>query len=222
MTAFLALVRRDVTLALREGGTVTTALGFYLLVVVLLPLGLGPDLNLLARIAPGALWIALLLSSLLSADRIVHNDHEDGTLDPLVLGPLPLELVLAAKSLAHWIAVGLPLVVAAPLLALMLNLPQAAFGPLLLTLLTGTPAVSFLGAVGAGLTLGIRRGGALLPLLILPLYVPLLVFGVSATTAVITGPGSFLAAYLILAGLSLATLVLAPVAAAAAVRLNLS
>ncbi len=221
MKPFLALVRRDLRLALREGGAVATALGFYLVVVAILPLGLGPDLKLLARIAPGVLWVALLLAALLSVDRIFHNDHEDGALELLALGPLPLELVAAAKALAHWISTGIPLVLAAPVLALLLNLPGEAFGVLLLTTFTGSPAISFLGAVGAALTLGLRRGGPLLSLLILPLYVPVLIFGVSAMNAVIIGPTPFLPSYLILLALTLATLVLAPLAAAAALRLNL-
>jgi heme exporter protein B len=222
MSTFAALLARDLRLAWREGGAITTALGFYLVVVAILPLGLGPDLNLLARIAPGVLWVALLLSALLSVDRIFHNDYEDGALELLALGPLPLELIAAAKALAHWLSTGLPLVLAAPVLALLLNLPAEAFGVLVLTMATGSPAVSFLGSIGAALTLGLRRGGPLLPLLILPLYVPVLIFGVSAMNAVITGPAPFMPSYLILCALTLATIVLAPVAAAAALRLNLA
>lgn len=221
MKEFISLVRRDLRLARREGGAISTALGFYLIVVAILPLGLGPDLNLLSRIAPGVLWVALLLAALLSADRIFHNDLEDGTLEVIALGPLPLELVVAAKSLAHWISIGIPLAVAAPVLALLLNLPADAFWVLFLTMVTGTPALSFMGAIGAALTLGLGRGGQLLSLLILPLYVPVLIFGVAAMNAVITGPAPFLSSYLILLALTLATLVLAPVAAAAALRLNL-
>ena len=221
MSEFLSLVRRDLRLAWREGGAISTALGFYLIVVAILPLGLGPDLKLLARIAPGVLWVALLLAALLSVDRIFHNDLEDGTLELIALGPLSLELVVAAKSLAHWISIGIPLTIAAPILALLLNLPADAFWVLVLTMITGTPALSFLGAIGAGLTLGLRRGGQLLSLLILPLFVPVLIFGVAAMNAVITGPAPFLPSYLILCALTLATLVLAPIAAAAALRLNL-
>lgn len=221
MSAFLVLVKRDLRLAIREGGAITTALGFYLIVVAILPLGLGPDLNLLARIAPGVLWVALLLAALLSLDRIFHNDLEDGALDPIALGPLPLELVAAAKALAHWISIGIPLTLAAPVLALLLNLPGEAFGALVLTMFTGTPAISFIGSIGAALTLGIRRGGLLLSLLVLPLYVPVLIFGVSAMNAVITGPAPFMSSWLILCALTLASLVLAPIAAAAALRLNL-
>jgi heme exporter protein B len=221
MSAFWELVKRDLRLAIREGGAISTAIGFYLIVVAILPLGLGPDLNLLARIAPGLLWVALLLSALLSVDRIFHNDHEDGALELIALGPLPLELVAAAKAMAHWLSTGLPLVLAAPVLALLLNLPGEAFGILLLTMVTGSPAISLLGAIGAALTLGLRRGGMLLALLILPLYVPILIFGVSAMNAVIVGPGSFLQPYLILCALTLASVALAPIATAAALRLNL-
>lgn len=221
MRAFIALVMRDLRLARREGGAVLTVLGFYLLVVSVLPLGLGPDLNLLARIAPGVLWVALLLSALLSLDRMFHADHEDGTLDLLALGPLPLELAAAAKALAHWISSALPLVIAAPLLALLLNLPPGAFWILLLTMLAGSPAISFIGSIGAALTLGLKRGGPLLPLLILPLYVPILIFGVAAIDAVVTGPASFAPPLLILCAMTLASMVLAPLAAAAALRLSL-
>lgn len=222
MNPFIKLIARDLRLAYREGGAISTALGFYLLVVVILPLGLGPDLNLLSRIAPGLLWVALLLSVLLSVDRIFHNDFEDGTLECMSLGSMPLELVATAKSLAHWISTSIPLVLTAPILGLLLNLPLEAFGPLLLTMIVGTPAISFLGSIGAALTLGIRRGGLLMSLLILPLYIPTLIFGVSAVNAVIIGPAPFGTSFMILVALSLATVVLSPIAAAAAIRVNLS
>ncbi|MGA8688426.1 MAG: heme exporter protein CcmB, partial [Methyloceanibacter sp.] len=159
MKSAWALFCRDLVLTWREGGAIGTALGFYLVVVAITPLGLGPDLNLLSRIAPGVLWVALLLASLLSADRIFHNDYEDGTLDVLAMGPLPLPLVAALKSLAHWVMTGVPLALLAPLLGLLLNLPIEAFPLLMLTMLAGTPAVSFVAAIGASLTLGLRRGG---------------------------------------------------------------
>jgi heme exporter protein B len=221
MKAFWTLIARDLRLARRLGGNVATALGFYLVIVATLPLGLGPDLNLLSRIAPGVLWVALLLSSLLSADRMFHDDYEDGSLEIIALGPLPLELVALAKAIAHWIAVGIPLLLLAPVLALLLNMEERAYGPLMLTLLVGTPAVSFLAGIGAALTMGLRKGGLLLPLLILPLYVPVLIFAVSAVDAVVTGPGSFFAPFLILSALTLASVVLAPLGMAAALRLNL-
>lgn len=213
-----ALLRRDVVLAWREGGTIGTALGFYLVVVAIMPLGLGPDLNLLSRIAPGVLWVALLLASLLSADRIFHNDYEDGALDVLATGPLPLELVAALKSLAHWITTGIPLALLAPILGLLLNLPIGSFPLLVASMLAGTPAVSFVAGIGASLTLGLRRSGLLLALLVLPLYVPVLIFGVATVSAASAGPASPWPPFLILCALSLASIVLAPIAAAAALR----
>ena len=221
MTAFLALIANELRLARRQGGALATALGFYLIVVAALPLGLGPDLNLLSRIAPGVLWVALLLSALLTADRMFQDDYEDGMLEIVALGPLPLEMIALAKSIAHWLTVGLPLLALAPLLALMLNMEARAYGPLMLTLLAGTPAVSLLASIGSALTLGLRRAGVLLPLLILPFYVPVLIFGVAAIDAVITGPGSFGAPFTILCALTLVAAVIAPVATAAALRLNL-
>lgn len=221
MSAFFALLRRDLLLAWKDGGAVGVALGFYLVVVAILPLGVGPDLNLLGRIAPGVLWVGLLLSALLSVDRIFHQDYEDGTLEILALGPLPLELVAAAKSLAHWITTGLPLVLTAPLLGLLLNLDPDAFGVMMLTMFVGTPAISFLGAVGASLTLGLRRGGLLISLLILPFYIPVLIFGVSSVMAVIVGPGSFWPPFTILCAITLGTIALSPFFTAMGLRLNL-
>jgi heme exporter protein B len=218
VSSAVALFRRDVMLAWREGGTTGTALGFYLVVVAIIPLGLGPDLNLLSRIAPGVLWVALLLASLLSADRIFHNDYEDGSLDILAIGPLPLELVAALKSLAHWVTTGVPLALLAPVLGLLLNLPIEAYPLLMLSMLAGTPAVSFVAAIGAALTLGLRRSGVLLALLVLPLYVPVLIFGVATVSAASVGPASPWPPFLILCALSLASFVLAPIASAAALR----
>jgi heme exporter protein B len=222
MKEALALIGRDLLLARRQGGALVTALGFYLIIVSAMPLGLGPDLNLLSRIAPGVLWIALLLSSLLSADRMFHEDYADGSLEVIALGPLPLEVVAFAKAVAHWLSVGVPLLLLAPLLGLMLNLDFSAYWPLMLTLLAGTPAISFLSGIGAALTLGMRRGGLLAPLIILPLFVPILIFAVSSIDAVVTGPGSFAAPFSILCALTLASCVLAPLATAAALRLNLA
>jgi heme exporter protein B len=218
--AFLALLARDVRLAWREGGAIGTALGFYLVVVAILPLGLGPDLKLLSRIAPGVLWVALLLATLLSSDRIFHNDHEDGSLEVIALGPLPLELVAGAKCLAHWLTTAVPLVVMAPLLGLLLNLEIGAYGPMLLSMAIATPALSFTGSIGAALLLGLSRGGLLLSLLVLPLYVPVLIFGVATVDAAVTGQGSFSASLMILAAMSIANVLLAPIAAAAALRLH--
>ena len=218
MRSALALLRRDVVLAWREGGAIGTALGFYLVVVAITPLGLGPDLKLLSRVAPGVLWVALLLASLLSADRIFHNDYEDGTLDALAMGSLPLPLVAAIKSLAHWITTGIPLTLLAPVLGLLLNLPIDAFPLLTLAMLAGTPAVSFVAAIGASLTLGLRRSGVLVALLVLPLYVPVLIFGVGAVSAASVGLQSPWPPFLMLCALSLASMVLAPIASAAALR----
>ncbi len=215
MSAMWALIRRDLTLSLRQGGGVGTALGFFLTVVVLLPLGLGPDQALLQHIAPGALWIALLLSVLLSADRIFQQDYEDGSLDILALAPLPLELTALAKAIAHWLTASLPLAVAAPLLGFLINLEPQAIWPLFLAMGLGSASLSLLAAIGAAVTVGLRRGGLLVSLLVLPLYVPVLIFGMSATGG---GPDLATASLLILLALALASLVLAPIAAAAALR----
>jgi heme exporter protein B len=221
MTGFWTLVKRDLALALREGSAVGTALGFYLLVVALMPLGLGPDLKLLGRIAPGVLWIALLLAALLSLPRMFEADHEDGSLEVMATAPLPLELAAAAKALAHWISTGIPLAILAPVLGILLNLELGAYPALVATMLAGTPAISFLGAVGAALTLRARRGGLLLALLVLPLYVPTLIFGISAMSSAALGLDGFGASFLILCAISLASLVLGPLAAAAALRLQM-
>jgi heme exporter protein B len=221
MNAFCQLVRRDVLIAWKEGGTLGVALGFYLVVVVLLPLALGPDLNLIARIAPAVLWVALLLSALLSLARLFEADFEDGSLDVLATGPLPLAAVVAAKALAHWLTTALPLIALAPVLGLILNLAPQAYGVLVATMLVGTPAISFLGAVGAALTVRTRRGGLLIGLLLLPLFVPTLIFGIEAIGAALAGADSFAASFLLLIAVSLAAIVLAPPAAAAALRFQL-
>lgn len=222
MSAFLTLVARDLRIALRDGGAIGIALGFYLIVVAIVPIGLGPDLNLLSRIGPGLLWVALLLSALLSVDRIFHNDHEDGTLEVIALGPLPLELVVAAKALAHWLSTAVPLVLLAPILGLLLNLEAGAYPAVALTMVIGSPAVSFLGAVGGALTLGLRRGGLLVAMLILPLFVPVLIFGVASVDRMVSALEPSLQPLSILAALSIATVVLAPFAAAQALRANLA
>lgn len=217
MSGFFMLVGRDLRLAVRQGGALGTALGFYLVVVAMLPLGLGADLKLLSRIAPGILWIALLLSALLSLGRVFESDYEDGSLDLLATGPLPLELVAAAKALAHWISTSVPLALLAPVLGILLNLELVAYPALVATMLIGTPAVSFLGAIGAALTLTARRGGLLIALLVLPLYVPTLIFGIAAISAML-GPDDVAPPLLILTAISLGAIVLGPLAAAAALR----
>jgi heme exporter protein B len=214
----LALLARDLKLAWREGGAIGVALGFYLVVVAITPLGLGPDPNLLARVSAGILWVALLLAALLSAGRIFENDYEDGSLDVLTMSVLPLPVVAAVKCFAHWLSTGVPLALVAPVLGLLLNLPLEAMPLLVLSMLAGTPAVSFVAGVGASLTLGLRRSGLLLALLVLPLYVPVLIFGVAAASAAITGPASPWPPFLMLCALSLAAIVLAPLACAGALR----
>ena len=220
MKVFAALLRREIALGLAQRGAIGTALGFYLIVVALLPFGVGPDAKLLARIAPGILWIALLLSVLLTLDRLFHADHDDGALEVIMLGGLPLELVALAKCLAHWLTSCLPLILLAPVLALMLNLEAKAFGALVATMLAGTPALSLVGAVGAALTLGVRRGGLLVTLIVLPFYIPTLIFGVSAMTAALASDGAFWPPFLILAAISLVMAVLGPVFSALALRMS--
>lgn len=217
MNGFLRLVARDLRLALRQGSDATTAVMFFVLCVVLFPFGVGPEPGILARIAPGLIWVAALLAALLSLERLFLADHEDGSLELLALSPLPLEAAVFAKTLAHWLVTGVPLIVAAPLLAVLLNMPADGLGVLLLSLLLGTPALSLIGAIGAALTLGARRGGVLLSLLILPLYIPVLIFGAGAIDAALGGltPRPHL---LLLGGLLAASLPLAPLAAAAALR----
>jgi heme exporter protein B len=205
----------------REGGALGTALGFYVVLVALLPLGLGPELRLLSRIASGVLWIGLLLAALLSLGRMFEPDYEDGVLEILATGPLPLELVVAAKALAHWITTGIPLTVVAPLLGLLLNLDLTGTPILISALLAGTPAISFLGSIGAALTLDARRGGLLIAVVVLPLYLPTLVFGVATMSAALTPPAGIGAPFLVLVAISLASLVLGPVAAAAALRMRM-
>jgi heme exporter protein B len=221
MKIFFALIARDITLAMRQGGGVGMALGFFLTVMVLLPLGIGPDLKLLQRIAPGALWITLLLSVLLSADRIFQPDDDDGSLELFALGPMPLELVALAKAIAHWLTTGLPLAIAAPGLGILLNLNSSLFLSLLAAMGLGSMALSLLATIGAAVTVGLKRGGLIVSLLILPLYVPVLIFGVAATAGQSTMPGVFRPSMLILFAIALASVVLAPVASAALLRAHL-
>jgi heme exporter protein B len=218
MSAFVSLLKRDMRLAVRVGGGALMGAFFFLIVVVMVPFAVGPDLNLLSRIGPAILWIGALLASLLALDRLFATDHEDGSLDLLMMGSTPLELVVAAKAIAHWLSTGLPLVLITPLLALMLNVELRALGPLMLTLVVGTPALTFIGLVGAALSVALRRGGLLLAVLVLPLTVPVLIFGVAAANAAIVGPTPFGPPFTILCGLSLMSLVVGPVAAAAALR----
>lgn len=220
MSAAWALLRRELRLALRSGGGAGLGLSFFLIVVLLVPLGLGPEPERLAPVAPGMLWVAALLASLLSLDRLFQSDLEDGTLDILALSPLPLETQVAVKALAHWLTTGLPLAVLAPLLGVTLHLPVTGYGWLVAGFLAGTPALSFLGAIGAALTVGIRRGGLILSVLVLPLYIPTLILGAQLVEVgvVRANPWPVLA---LITGLTLAIVALAPVAAAAALRINL-
>ena len=214
MSIILALIRRDVVLAFRQGGGVGTALGFFLTVIVLLPIGIGPEQALLQRIAPGALWVSLLLAVLLSADRIFQADYDDGSLEIMAIGVAPLELVALAKAFAHWLSTALPLALAAPPLGFLINLEPAAIAPLLVAMAVGSISMSLLASLGAAVTVGLRRGGLIVSLLILPLYVPVLIFGVSAVSYADLRVPSLL----ILIALALASLILAPVACAAALR----
>ena len=215
-----ALLIRDLRLAFRSGGGFGLGLAFFLILAVLVPLGVGAEGGTLSRIAPGILWVGALLACLLSLDRIFALDHEDGSLDLLATSPLPLEGVVAIKALAHWLVTGLPLALLAPVLGVLLNLAPPAYGWLVLSLLLGTPALSIVGAFGAALTVGLRRGGLLLSLLVLPLYVPTLIFGAEVVRRGVEGIalGTPLA---LLAAISLGAAALLPFAAAAALRVNL-
>lgn len=220
MSPFFVLLIRDIKLATRSGGGAALALSFFALVATLVPLGVGADLKLLARVAGGVLWVGAVLSALLSLDRLFQGDFEDGSLEVIVLSPLALEMTALAKILAHWLSTGLPLTLLSPLLALMFNLDPAPTLALFLSLLIGTPAVSAVGAIGASLTLSLKRGGLILPLIILPLLSPAVIFGSGAVTAAMDGPGGA-GALGLLAAFAFGAVLLSPFAAAASVRLNL-
>ena len=219
MNGFFALVHRDVSLALRQGGGGGIGIGFFVLTVVLVPLGVGSDADVLARIAGGVIWIAALLAALLSLDRLFQADFEDASLDQLMLSPMPLEQVVLAKAVAHWVTTGLPMLLTAPVLGIMLSLPGDAILILMLGLAVGTPTLSFLGAIGAAITVGVRRGGLLLSILVLPLYVPTLIYGARAVEhALLDLP---VTSSLALTGaITLLSAALTPFAAAAALRIN--
>ncbi len=216
----IALLLRDLKLATRAGGGFGLGLAFFLIVCTLVPFGVGPQAEMLSRIAPGILWVGALLACLLSLDRVFALDFEDGSLDLLATAPLPLEGAVAVKAAAHWITTGLPLVVAAPLFGMLLHLPAQAVPYLLISLLIGTPALSMLGAFGAAITVGLRRGGLLLSLLVLPLYVPTLLFGAEAVRRGAAGMDAT-TPLVFQAAITLLTLALIPFAAAAAIRINL-
>jgi heme exporter protein B len=221
MTALAALFWRDLRLAVRVGGGALMGVLFFLIVVTLMPFAIGPDLALLSRIGPAILWLGALLASLLALDRLIAVDQDDGSLDLMLTSRVPLELALAAKAAAHWLTTAVPLVVAAPLLGLLLNLDPKATGAVALTLLAGTPALTFTGLIGAALAVAVRRGGLLLAVLVLPLTVPVLIFGVSASNAAIVGPVPFGTPFTVLIALSLVSFVVGPFAAAAALRSGL-
>ncbi|WP_341861822.1 heme exporter protein CcmB [Gymnodinialimonas sp. 57CJ19] len=216
----IALLKRDLTLAFRAGGGFGLSLAFFLVFTALVPLGIGPETARLSEIAAGLLWLGALLACLLSLDRIFQLDWEDGTLDLIATSPLPLEAAAALKALAHWLTTGLPLVALAPVLALLLNLPGAAYPWLIASLAVGTPALSAIGTFGAALTVGIKRGGLLLSLLVLPLYVPTLIFGALTVTRGAQGLDAAAPLFL-LAGITLGAGAILPFAAASALRVNL-
>jgi heme exporter protein B len=220
VSAFWTLVARDLRLAFRQGGDAAMVIAFFVLTVVLFPFGVGPEPELLQRIAAGIVWVTALLAALLSLERLFQADYEDGSLEALALLPLPLEAQVLAKCLAHWLVTGLPLIIVAPLLALLLHLDAAGYPALIAGMVLGTPILSLIGAIGAALSLGARRGGVLLSLLVLPLYIPILIFGVAAIEAEIAGFGPR-PDLLLLAALLVLAVGLVPFAAAAALRLAL-
>ncbi len=217
MTPVLSLIQRDLRLALRHGSDSLMVVVSFVLVVVLIPLGVGPEQNILARISAGVIWVAALLSAMLSMDRMFQQDYEDGSLDLLVLSPTPMEFLVLGKAAAHWLTTGLPLIIVSPLLGLFMNMGAGGYGTLLLALALGTPTLSLIGAIGAALTLGARRSGVLVSLLVLPLFIPTLIFGVSAVDAALLDLSSR-AQLLILGGIFLGSVALCPWAAAAAFR----
>lgn len=224
---FMPLVRRELRIAGRQGATPVQAVVFFAVVVTMIPFGLGPELALLTEIAPGVLWVAFVLASLLTLDRLFQADYEDGSLDVMTLSPLPLEAIVLAKGVAHWLSNVFPLIIAAPILALLLNLETSALAMVAVTLVLGTPGLTFVGAIGAALTVGVRRGGLLTALLVLPLFVPVLIFAIGAVDAVRAAEAG--AAFnvlepnlLLLTAASLVGVVMGPIAAAAALRLNVS
>jgi heme exporter protein B len=217
MSRFFLIAAREVVLAFRQGGGASLAVGFFVLAAVLFPLGIGPEPNILARIAGGVVFVTALLATMLSLERLFQADFEDGSLDQLALSPLPLELVVLAKCLANWLLAGAPLLVAAPLLAVLLHMEGEGLVALVVAMLLATPTLSLIGAIGAALTVGARRGGVLLSLLVLPLYIPVLIFAVGAVDATLLGL-SARPQLLALGGLLVAALPLAPWAAAGALR----
>jgi heme exporter protein B len=216
----IALLLRDLRLATRAGGGFGLGLAFFLLIAVLVPLGVGPAPDTLRAIAPGILWVGALLACLLTLDRIFALDFEDGTLDLLATSPIPMEGVVAVKALAHWMTTGLPLTIIAPVMGLLLNLSPQGYVWLVASLAIGTPALSIIGAFGAALTVGVKRGGLLMSLIVLPLYMPTLIFGAEVVRRGAAGTGAT-TPLLLLAGITLGAVALLPFAGAAAIRVNL-
>lgn len=214
------VIWRDMTLAMRRKAEILTTLLFFVIVVSLFPLGVGPEKNTLAEIAPGVMWVAALLASMLSLNRLFADDYHDGTLEQLIISSQPLPLLVLSKIASHWFLTGLPLVLVSPVLGMQLGLDVDSIIVLMLTLLVGTPVLSLIGAVGAGLTLGVRGGGVLLSLIILPLYIPVLIFGAGAVEAARTGLGVE-AHFSLLGAFFVGSLLLAPIGAAAALRISL-
>ena len=220
MNAFFVIVRRDLTLALRRASDTISVVLFFVLAIVLFPLGIGPELNVLSRIAAGTIWVVALLAAMLSLDRLFQVDADEGGLDLLVLAPLPLEAVVLAKCLAHWLVTGVPLILSAPILSLLLNMGLKGFPVMVLAMALATPILSLIGAVGAALTVGARRGGVLISLLVLPLLTPVLILGASAVDLALAGlnAGPLL---MLLGAMLLIAVVLCPWAAAAGLRLTI-
>jgi heme exporter protein B len=213
-----ALLLRDLKLSIRAGGGALIGVLFFLTVVAVIPFGVGPDLKLLSRIGPAIVWIGALLAALLGLDRLFQAERDDGSLDLMLMQETPLVVTVLVKCLAHWAATSLPLVIASPLLGLFMNMSETAIGATMLTLLVGSPAITFIGAVGAAVAVALPRGGLLVSILVLPLTIPVLIFGVSATYAAVEGPTPFLPPFLILIALSLFFAVIGPAAAALALR----
>lgn len=220
MTAFWQIIRRDLLLARRQGASSLLGVAFFVIAVSLFPFAVGPDPVVLASIGAGIIWVSALLATLLSLDRLFQADFEDGSLDVLVLMRQPVAMLVLAKTAAHWLTTALPLIIASPLLAMFMALPEDVFGTLVISMAIGTPGLSLIGAVAAALTVGMRRGGVLMSLLVLPLYIPILIFGVGAMGAAMMGQDAT-SALMLLGAISLFALVLAPIGAAAALRLAL-
>ena len=218
-SAFMLILKRDLTLAFRHKDDVINPILFFVIVITLFPLGIGPEANTLSRIAPGIIWVAALLSTLLSLDRLFKSDYDDGSLEQMLLSPHPIFILVLAKIFAHWLLTGLPLIFIAPILAVLLHLNENSYGALMATLLLGTPILSLIGAIGVALTVGIKKGGVLLSLLVLPLYIPVLIFATSAIdTAAINLP--FSGQLAIIAALFFSTLTLAPFAVSSALKVS--